>query len=647
MNYEEIVQPQEFRVENVFKGMEYVVPIYQRNYAWTKDEIEQLLNDINDVPEGFMGKYYLGSLIVNQLGANVFEVIDGQQRLTTLFLLLSFLNSHSVNKNSFSVNKNSLRFEAREKSNRTLNGIDAIKKTTEELEKEPWYSIEIIEGYSVIRKYFDGNDNLSKFQKKLDNVMIIRIQVPKDIDLNHYFEIMNTRGEQLELHEIVKAKIIGAIKTGNTITETDKKDKMIAATIWDACAQMDKYVQMSFSVDKRKKLFDEKDWDTFKCESFDDIRTAFIDEKYTDENSFTLRSKLLNPTKSDGAKDGKDDEENERFESIITFPNFILQVNEAMNISEADNDAGLDDKRFIELLKEKWSSKDKALEFIYCLLKYRYLFDRFIIKREYVGQYRVEGKWSLQRLEMYRDSRGTQKPSYKATLGIIGNESDAEEYEDDDNKRLRLLQSCMRITYTSPKTMHWIARVIEAANEGKDGKAIIQLLEKYCCTKVDNADYKGRIGFKIDRIVFTYLDYILCRDNATEFKDFQFQFRTSIEHFFPQNPINGENTVDEKNRDSFGNLALITVSANSKFSNMLPIHKVEQYNDVIKQSPKLMRMKKLLDENNRVWDDAMVEKHNDDMLDLLEREINQHMDGVMIFINEDKNDNRSGNTSNA
>lgn len=113
MNYEEIVQPQEFRVENVFKGMEYVVPIYQRNYAWTKDEIEQLLNDINDVPEGFMGKYYLGSLIVNQLGANVFEVIDGQQRLTTLFLLLSFLNSDSVNKNS-------LRFEAREKSNRTL-----------------------------------------------------------------------------------------------------------------------------------------------------------------------------------------------------------------------------------------------------------------------------------------------------------------------------------------------------------------------------------------------------------------------------------------------------------------------------------------------------------------------------------------------
>ena len=117
------------------------------------------------------------------------------------------------------------------------------------------------------------------------------------------------------------------------------------------------------------------------------------------------------------------------------------------------------------------------------------------------------------------------------------------------------------------------------------------------------------------------MDYILCRDNPTEFKDFQFQFRTSIEHFFPQNPINGENAVDKKNRDSFGNLALITVSANSKFSNMFPIHKVEQYKDVIVQSPKLMRMKKMLDDNNRVWNDDMVAKHNTEMLTLLKNEI--------------------------
>lgn len=249
------------------------------------------------------------------------------------------------------------------------------------------------------------------------------------------------------------------------------------------------------------------------------------------------------------------------------------------------------------------------MDFIYSLLKYRYLFDRYIIKREYVGQHKVEGKWSLQRLD---------KTSYKATFAAGDGEN-----EGDDNKQLRLLQSCLRITYTSPKTMHWIARVLSAAKD-KDGKTIIELLEKYCCKKVVDSEYQSRTGFGIDRIVFTYLDYILCRDNPDEFKDFQFQFRTSVEHFFPQNPINGKNAVDEKHRDSFGNLALITVSANSKLSNMLPVHKVEQYGDVIEQSPKLMRMKKLLDENNRVWNNETVEKHGEEMISIMENEIESH-----------------------
>lgn len=328
----------------------------------------------------------------------------------------------------------------------------------------------------------------------------------------------------------------------------------------------------------------------------------------------------MNPENNGGKDTEKDEEENERFESVITFPNFILQVNEAINVSETDNDAGLDDKRFIELLKDKWSSREKALDFIYSLLKYRYLFDRYIIKREYAGQYKVEGKWSLKKLEKYIDAKGKKKPSYKATLGV-SRVVDNGDNEGDDNKQLRLLQSCLRITYTSPKTMHWIARVLSAANEDKDGRTIIELLERYCCKKVVDSEYQSRTGFGIDRIVFTYLDYILCRKYPDDFRDFQFQFRTSIEHFFPQHPINGENAVDEKNRDSFGNLALITASSNSKFSNMLPIHKVEQYKDVIEQSPKLMKMKQLLDENNRVWDDGMVAKHNTEMLAILKSEI--------------------------
>lgn len=258
------------------------------------------------------------------------------------------------------------------------------------------------------------------------------------------------------------------------------------------------------------------------------------------------------------------------------------------------------------------------------MLKYRYLFDRYIIKREYVGEHKVEDKWSLQKLEVLN-----KKPNYKATFCTTDREN-----EDDDNKQLRLLQSCLRITYTSPKNMHWIVRVLSAANKGENGKSIINLLERYCCKKIDDSNYLNCTGFGIDRIVFTYLDYVLCRDNPTEFrvkdKDFQFQFRNSIEHFFPQHPINGSNSVNEENRDKFGNLALITVPANSKFSNMIPVHKVEQYGDVITQSSKLMIMKKLLNDNNREWNNNLVEKHGKAMLELLTNEIKKEREGEFI-----------------
>lgn len=619
---ENIVQPQEYSIENIFLEHEYIIPIYQRNYAWSKDEIEQLLDDINDIKlNDINGKYYLGSLIVNKIERNRFEVIDGQQRLTTLFLLLSCLKYDSIKSDS-------LRFEAREKSNKTLKDIYETKAGYKELKNEEEYSTDIIEGYSIIENYFLGEntDFIFKFKEKISSVYIIRTQVPKDIDLNHYFEIMNTRGEQLELHEIVKAKIIGAIKTEGKITEVDKIDKVIAGEIWDACAQMDRYVQMSFSPDKREKLFSGS-CNSFTYKSFDNIRKE-LNESYRDkikeDNKDELKplklKDILTKTKINLKQSNVNKEENERFESIISFPNFILQVNEAMNISETENDAGLDDKKFLELLKDRWSSKEKALDFIYYLLKYRYLFDCYIIKREYYGNHNSEGKWSLKKCKINKYDKGN-KPIYKTTLN-----TDEEDENNLDNKQLTLLESCLRITYTSPKTMHWISKVMSEVNKGKTGKDIIKILEKYCCKKVDDSDYKNSKGFAVERIVFTYLDYILCRDNLKNYEDFEFQFRKSIEHFFPQHPINEEDKIKDENKDSFGNLALITVSANSKFSNMLPIHKVGKYNEVVKQSPKLILMTELMVDNNRIWDDKCIETHNDKMLKLLEDEINKHND---------------------
>lgn len=595
-----IKQPEELNLTNIFVGSEYIIPIYQRNYAWEKDEIEQLLNDIYDSN----GRYYLGSLIVDEVAPNIYTVIDGQQRLTTLFLLLSYLKDETLSKQA-------LRFEAREKSNITL--MDLFEK--QKIEKENFYTGEIIDGFDVIRNFFkvaELKNNLyqCQFKSKLPNILLIRTQVPKHIDLNHYFEIMNTRGEQLEIHEIAKGKILGAI-------DAYKPDyTAVAGLIWDKCSQMDSYIQMNFDKRSRKCLFG-NNWDSFNCKNIDEVMSHISIESEDNENRFSLFDIINTQYGAKTENIDENDDENERFESIISFPNLLLIVNEAMHSISLDDDLTLDDKRFIDTLKWHWENGDRALEFVFNLLKCRFLFDKYIIKREYAKDYKEDGRWSLQKLLMYYDKSSNQeKPSYKLTY------ADNDDENDKKTETLRSLQSALRITYTSPKTMHWMSNVLLALNENQNAD-LKEILERYACDKVENANYKEASGFGIDRIVFTYLDYVLDRDSIVSIPNFQFQYRTSIEHFYPQHPIEKEKW-DDKHLDCFGNLALITVSSNSRFSNLDPLSKANSYPETIKQSPKLQLMRNIMKENNDVWDKSLADKHGKEMLELLEKEIIKH-----------------------
>ncbi len=614
-NENTIEQPKLMSVNEVFNNVEYVVPIYQRNYAWGKDQIDRLIQDIRDVlPDA--ESYYLGSLIVNQSGPNRYEVIDGQQRLTTLYLMSLYLDKQLKERNrscQISIPEGTLVFEAREKSNETFrrmkNGSD---------EKE-WSSEELINGFKIIADFFKSNfkenGDYENFIEKLKKVKIVRIQVPKGIDLNHYFEIMNTRGEQLEPHEIVKARIINAIKD----------QKAVAAKIWDACALMDSYVQMNFDTESRKILFGEN-WKELLCDSFDSAAKILTKENKengpgNNDEDFTLIDYLKSNAPLKDEKEKTEREEQERFESIISFPNFLLQVNAA--ISNGDEE-GLDDKRFLDILEHNWSSEESAKQFIFMMLKCRYLFDKYIIKREYYKDYQEEGRWMLQGIKSYKDEsrNNTLKPQYYGTYN--GDSADKEAADSDATRKIRTLEACLRITYTSPKMMHWITITLRTLLE--DEKAnLTNILEKYCCEKISNSDYQNSKGFQIERIVFTYLDYLLWRDSYSVDgqkvdipSNYQYQYRTSIEHFFPQHPA--EMTKWEDNDlNSFGNLALITTSGNSRFSNIVPIGKIS-YNSIIKQSPKLMVMEQMTKKNNE-WTRDLAQKHNQEMLSLLEKEI--------------------------
>lgn len=96
--------------------------------------------------------------------------------------------------------------------------------------------------------------------------------------------------------------------------------------------------------------------------------------------------------------------------------------------------------------------------------------------------------------------------------------------------------------------------------------------------------------------------------------DWQFQFRSSIEHFYPQHPDATE-AWDSEDLNCFGNLALITVSGNSKFSNMPPEGKI-QYDYIISQSLKLKIMKAMT--NGGTWTKVKAKIHQQEMLKILE-----------------------------
>ena len=582
-------------VSDVFANINYLVPIYQRNYAWSETQIEQLIEDIESSIDGFNKNYFLGNLIVNQMDNNVYEVIDGQQRLTTLYLLEKYLGIVFA--------KEALRFEAREKSNRTLSYVS--DSSNQELIEE-LSSPEILKGFKIVDNYFK-NKNIDKgrFTQKLKRVFLIRVQVPQNIDLNHYFEIMNTRGEQLELHEIAKAKLLEVLESDH--------DKDVAALIWEKCSDMNSYVQMNFNVDVRRKIFTE-DWSSLSqsIKNFDSVKSKISEKNKSIDKSFLID--ILKENKMINVSNMQSEDENERFESPISFPNFLLQVNAVMR-KLGEEDASLDDKYFLNNLSWAWSTSENAKDFLFHLLKCRVIFDKYVLKREFARDYKETGKWSLQRLEKYRDKKkNNDKPKYVGTLGDEGN----------DNKKLRTLQSCLRITYTSPQNMHWISLVLSKLleNEATD---VIQLLENYCKNKVADSDYQNKNGFGVERIVFSYLDYLIYRDGysyegkeiISPFQeDWQFLFRSSIEHFQPQHPVEGE-CWEQDDLNGFGNLALITVSGNSKFSNLPPTGKINSYPSIINQSLKLKIMEKMTRLGDGKWTEEKANRHKDEMINIL------------------------------
>ena len=623
---------------NIFDtDTEYIIPLYQRAYAWEDKQLSQLIEDINDVPED--SNYYIGTLIVSRQG-NRFEVVDGQQRLTSLFLLLNCLGF---------IVRQTLTFACRDKSNYTLKHIKEL--LFDERSKLDMEQIEssIEQGLRILTEVLNKPEyDKDEFRKKLEKVVLYRIEVPKNTDLNRYFEIMNTRGEQLEQHDILKASLMGYL--------WDDTDKAVFAKVWDACSDMTGYVQMHFvskNNELREKLFG-WEWNRMPPNNWVEYRSSM--HSYSLEG---INNRIKNIIDIDFAVESdegySDDDARVRFDSIVEFPYFLLHTLKVLiaikGIRHEDGESSiipelLDDKKLVESFERVIRSgmtdsgkvsaaKDQfSKDFIICLLKTRFLFDKYIIKREYAND-SSDGEWSLKSL-CVSGRLNKKKPYYRNSRFVRFRERD-----NTNERRIKtntMLQAALRVSYTSPKAMHWITQLLlwlseddyrhsdltpdDMANYDEITEAVAQR-----AVKENFFDVCGEgpfaLGINTPHIVFNYLDFLLWKSNRRKYEDFVFEFRNSVEHWYPRNPSEGTFEQWKDGVDRFGNLCIIPRGINSKFSNLAPEAKKSTFRAMIsKGSLKLRIMSDLTEGNGEraaslFWKETLYKQHEDEMLNIL------------------------------
>ena len=576
----------------------YAIPLYQRNFAWTYDEIEQLLNDVADACQENRDNYnyYIGTLVVNKEN-DLFKIIDGQQRTTALNLIALALKHEFGFDRLKAVN---LTFPARKKSNENIRDLFAKKKILEGDENE------------LIRGYRHAKDALKKVleERQLDpqsfvhylfeKVIIFRSTLPEDLDLNLYFERFNSRGEQLEAHEILKAQMMS--KFGE-----DQEMAQKFAKIWDACAEFDKPVIKTFQIRSRPKDTDEegekifgKEFTNFKLDSvFEKIRVKKIEQQSL-LNAITQTKYESSSLVNNGA-------DISNYTTVIDFPTFLLQV---FFIMEGSNETTFDDKKLLKIFEIERRDREWVQQFGQLLLTMKHIFDTLIVKNV---QLENETEWQIKRGRYETYQRNEIRINYQKNTF------------DNLNKNIILLQSMFAVTFTANRDSRWLYEIlqflfnhIEELNQTEFASQFKDFLEKMAVRYAKERlfiEYKSIKKYgAIPVYAFNFVDYVLWKNREElkkEYKDinfdhFKFAYRRSIEHWYPQNPNghDGERQLPAEFLHSFGNLCIITDSQNSRFGNSYPEAKLEQWERegiFHRQSLKLQMMAKITSKKNR-WD---------------------------------------------
>ncbi len=207
---------------------QFVIPIYQRVYSWEKEQCKQLWDDIvktggNDQMNG----HFIGSIVFVQDGIyttshNELLIIDGQQRLTTITLLLTALRDHLNDEDEFLEKFSRQKIQNRYLINSDEKGDKKFKLILSDSDKDTLLylidkdrrkpsepSSKIMENFKLFEEWVSNTNKLETIFKGLDKLMVVEISLERGKDNPQLiFESMNSTGKDLTQTDLIRNYIL-------------------------------------------------------------------------------------------------------------------------------------------------------------------------------------------------------------------------------------------------------------------------------------------------------------------------------------------------------------------------------------------------------------------------------------------------------
>lgn len=246
------IEASDKEIQEIFSLGYFKIPRFQRPYSWTDEEVDNFWEDVINRADGH---YFIGSMVVYQTDKPYFGIVDGQQRLTTITLILAAIRNAFIEYGDVDLAKGVQGFiekaNLENKSEYILNSetsypylqgyIQSFQKEEIECnvgseEQNLKSAFELIEKKLYLKiPRFDGTDflqeaetqtiieNLKKIRDKVRSLKLVFIQLDNEDDAYLIFETLNTRGKDLTTSDLVKNLLLQNLRSSNITLDSSKE----------------------------------------------------------------------------------------------------------------------------------------------------------------------------------------------------------------------------------------------------------------------------------------------------------------------------------------------------------------------------------------------------------------------------------------